>query len=289
MSSKIAIAIVHGIGKQDKDFSKELQKNIEEQFVHLGGAQIAQDLIFAPVFWGPVLQKPETKLWKKLKTAGILDYIPLRQFLVDFAADAIAYQPVAGERHIYDAIHRILAKTLHRLSQKTGSAAPLCVIAHSLGTVIASNFFYDLQQHFEKKRKIIPALILKEIKNSPLEQGKTLSLFYTLGSPLALWSLRFPDFGVPLDIPAPGLTQTLPQLKGEWINVYDRDDMIGFPLKNLNRAYHRAVTEDLEINVGGILTRWNPAAHAEYWTDQDVAKKIAQGLFRMWYRLQKGR
>jgi hypothetical protein len=32
-------------------------------------------------------------------------------------------------------------------------------------------------------------------------------------------------------------------------------------------AYHR--DEDNEINVGGLVTSWNPAAHSAYWEDND--------------------
>jgi len=43
------------------------------------------------------------------------------------------------------------------------------------------------------------------IGNTPLERGETLTLLYTLGSPIAIWSLRYPDFGVPI---AEGLART---------------------------------------------------------------------------------
>ena len=37
------------------------------------------------------------------------------------------------------------SQTLAELAQEAGPDAPLCVIAHSLGTIIASNYLYDLQ------------------------------------------------------------------------------------------------------------------------------------------------
>ena len=58
-------------------------------------------------------------------------------------ADAVAYQPVEAEDQNYEAIHRTISEA-HRLALARPQA-PLCVISHSLGSVIASNFFYDLQ------------------------------------------------------------------------------------------------------------------------------------------------
>ena len=39
---------------------------------------------------------------------------------------------------------------------------------------------------------------------------------------------------------------------------------MGYPLRCLNDAYAEAVTEDKEINDGGLLESWNPLAHYSY-------------------------
>jgi len=36
--------------------------------------------------------------------------------------------------------------------------------------------------------------------------------------------------------------------------------------------------EDYEINVGGLVTAWNPAAHSAYWEDNDFTKPVANYL-----------
>jgi hypothetical protein len=68
----------------------------------------------------------------------------------------------------------------------------------------------------------------------------------------------------------------------EWVNFYDKDDVIGWPLRQLNADYAKRVTEDREVNVGGVMTSWNPAAHIGYWRDNDVTAPIAEGLARVW-------
>jgi len=36
--------------------------------------------------------------------------------------------------------------------------------------------------------------------------------------------------------------------------------------------------KDEKVNVGGLLTGWNPASHGEYWTDKDVVKPISKEI-----------
>src|SRR5699024_5352203 len=152
----------------------------------------------------------------------------LRQFVVEFLGDAIAYQPTSFGGQNYDRIHATLAETLLRLKGKAGRSAPLCVISHSLGSVVAGNYFLDLQ---EKREYKMGEKTKQSLGDTPLEKGDTLSLFYTMGSPMALWSVRYLDFGSPICIPAPGLVDLYPNIKGEWLNFYDRDDVLAYPLK----------------------------------------------------------
>jgi len=49
--------------------------------------------------------------------------------MIDYGADAIAYQITPNDQHIYDSIHGIFANTLKRLASNTSARekAPLCV------------------------------------------------------------------------------------------------------------------------------------------------------------------
>lgn len=283
MAQRIAVAIIHGVGKEDPHFADGMAEELRGRFAAQVGravADAASALISRPVYWAPILQEAEAVLWKRMRQGGELDFTTLRRFLVDFAADAIAYQPTPSDRKIYDGIHQVFARTLKDLAAAAGPTAPLCVIAHSLGSVIASNYLYDLQ--VDPRRKIISRRVRAMMGDTPLDRGETLTLFYTLGSPLAIWSLRYRDFGVPIAVPSQALGKHHPGLRGEWVNYYDEDDVIGYPLKTLNAAYRKVVRADRQVNAGGILGSWNPASHLGYWTDNDVTKPIAAALARTW-------
>ena len=47
--------------------------------------------------------------------------------------------------------------------------------------------------------------------------------------------------------------------------------------KALSDGYN-ALVRDIEVNVGNILTSWNPLSHTGYWTDDDVQEPLAEHL-----------
>lgn len=287
MPQKIAVAIIHGIGNQTHDFADEMMAELQSRFAKLVAGQTTNpslELVMKPVYWASELQAQETELWARLRKGGELDFLSLRQFMVNFAADAIAYQPAPKDRDAYDRIHARVAASLNDLAGTAGPSAPLCLIAHSLGTVIASNFIYDLEKNARKK--LISRKVRNEMDDTPLERGETLTSLYTFGSPIALWSLRYADFGRPIAVPSPKLAGHHPAVApvAEWINFYDEDDVIGYPLRTLNDAYKAAVKEDIQVNAGGWLSSWSPLSHNGYWADNDVTKPIAEGLAKVWQR-----
>src|SRR5262245_61492751 len=177
MSHPLAIAFLHGIGRTEPGYSDWMRQAVARRFRRLLGRESADpsaQLVFEEVNWSAALQHREDRLWQRLLPDGPMRYKSLRRFLVDFAADAIAYQPAPSDRTAYDAIHRVVAGSLARLQERAGPRAPLCVIAHSLGTVIASNYFYDLMKG--EKSFMCPS-VRSIINGTPLERGETLTRF----------------------------------------------------------------------------------------------------------------
>ncbi|RKQ35660.1 chemotaxis protein [Oceanobacillus halophilus] len=280
MKKKLAVAIFHGAGTPEEDFADAMISKLEKRFrKELNDKQSYEKyFVFKPIHWSTVFEKEQAELWNRLKANEDLDYARLRRFVIEFLADAIAYQPTNQPNQNYDKVHAYVASAINELKEKAGPDAPLCVISHSLGTVVASNYFYDLQ--YKKEKRGLETR--KCTGNSPLEQCETLSLFYTTGSPLALWSLRYIDFGAPITVPSDKIKKLYPQLQGEWINFYDKDDVLAFPLKHINETYNQAVTKDISVNAGGIITSWNPLSHFHYDKNEKVIKTIAKSLVETW-------
>jgi len=291
MSQKIAVAIIHGIGKANPEFATKsdsenfgsgIVQKLESQVAYLLGEDeqnIKSKLEFEAIYWAPVLQELEDELWKRLELRNLTNLFGLRDFVFSSLADSIGYQITSSRtspnnlrREVYDEIHKIFADTLKKLANTAGPKAPLCIIGHSLGSVIASNYIWDLQN----------GLMNIEVGDTPLEKGETLTLYYTFGSQITLWRLRYKDFGTPIQFPAPSLSNHYPHLEGEWINFYDKDDVLGYPIKAINDKYQAVVKADIEVNAGNIFTNWSPLSHIGYWTDDEVIKPIAEALANTW-------
>lgn len=285
MTQKIGVAIIHGIGNQTEDFYKPTEIRLRHAFAqYMMGAvpNPGDELVIEGVHWAGALEKEEEHLLEAVNLPLKLRFPRSRSFLVYFMGDAIAYQPTLYRREIYDAIHHIYARTLQKIAAQAGETAPLCIIAHSLGTIITSNYLYDLQKHAESPERSFINPHIQTLLDSPLEKGYTLNLLYTMGSPIAMWSLRYEDFGEPIDFPPPQLKSYYPKLVHEWVNIYDTDDAIAFPICTLNDKYGDGRVRDRMVNVGNWRQFWNPASHMGYWLDADVINPIAFSLAQTW-------
>lgn len=269
------------MGRQKDNYAEKMAGLLQARFtekVKNISADPVNALVIQSVYWAKVFEDGEEKLFENLVEEKNLKFKGLRRFVIHYMADAIAYQPVDSNEQNYQLVNEKFQDSLKILANKAGNDAPLCVISHSLGSVIASNFFYDLQTNRKNVRASLEEL-------SPLEKGDTLALFYTIGTTLPLWSLRYKNFDRPLNIPSMKLQDLYPGLYGEWINFYDTHDMLGFPLKNLSKEYDKAVNEDREISAGSILVNWNPLSHTAYLTDKDVINPIVDGLVTVWKQI----
>lgn len=321
---KLAVLIIHGIEVDDPGLYDTALHLVRKHFAEHAGIAAENVLEVETVNWASVLEGAERGFlakhstpaaddyWKSLydgvravnqgresalvplmlrtlrqTTRGVdLHYPGLRWLMVHFVGDVIAYQLNPSDPDVYTAIHRKVAEALGRLSARAGKDAPLCVIAHSLGSVIASNYFYDLQEHRLAGRDIIEDSVQAVQGPSPLERGETLCHLFTLGSPMALWSLRYARSGLdkPVAVPAPELGQHHPGLEGEWVNFYDDDDIFAWPLQPLGAAYRDAV-RDQAVKLAGPLFSWTPMVHPFYWSDPRVMGPVGESLAKTWKQL----
>ena len=278
----VNVIVIHGIGAlraEGKSYSAPLQQNIRKHF----GVADPDALAFHEVNWsdiGDALEaelivakkvippNPSPRPWLPLRhgVGELLDRWlgvshEFRTFLLTGIGDTLIYRTPRGEREIQ---YRLL-RTILDVREGLGATDPrrpryVSIIAHSLGSVIAYDVAAQLGGRYRE-----------------LVTGLGLSHFFTLGSPLALFSLlayrnpeesHYSERGVLLD---------RPDQSGEWLNFYDQQDVVAFLLERvyppkLNTPGRHYTIQDIRVQTGTFH------AHTNYWTNDDVARELAKRL-----------
>jgi hypothetical protein len=304
------VLFLHGMGDEKKGFSKVLRANIQREFaatletlreeipglVPAGGGTDCVSL--NEVWWSDVTQKDQDRLWRRLfpklreKRIGWTEFATdpraalrrirywafFRQFVLNYFGDPISYVPGGHQyKRIHDRIDERLDDLRREMLRNQAAEelpALVTVVAHSLGSVIASDLIYDKLNGLNGRR---------------WPREVVLANFFSLGSPLAVYMLRY-DMEQPI-FASPITMQDKPY--GLWINVYDPQDVLGFPLKQLNGRrgpYDDAVFADVEINAGQWWNprhwlSWTPFSHLFYWEDRLVAEMIGRKAALDWVRV----
>jgi len=263
MNKKVGVLLVHGMGAIADDFAHDTIQELRERIS--GRGLNREEIAWQAVYWNPILSPRENQLWVDLAADNDLNWAKLRKFFISAFGTITAYQAcVDRPDNIYQRIHSTVLDSIRELQAKLhGEDKPLLVIAHSLGSVIMSNYIWDRQRGRDEGR----------FGTTAFERMETLSGLVTLGSNIPLFTLAC-DPVTSIQFPPPRLPDALKK-KAKWLNLYDSDDVLGWPLKPLSQNYAETVTEDIEVSVGNILTSWNPANHSAYWTDDGVIKPTA--------------
>jgi hypothetical protein len=267
--SNIGVAILHGIGSQDAGFAAPFVQLVKSELAKHEVPESAFE--FQPVHWAQVLSPAEERLLRTVAEGGILDWTPLRMFVVETLADAVAYRRAYPRE--WDAYHQIhwevfsaLAELRHRMPHEN---APLVAVGHSLGSVILSDHIWDEQKG-------------RGFGRDPFTRCETLAGIITFGSNIPLFTLALPEVRC-ITFPPPAAT--LPaevKAAARWCNYYDRDDVLGYPLRTLSDSYRDTVAEDVELSAGGIFTSWNPLSHNGYWTEKRFVESVARQLYDLY-------
>lgn len=270
MSRKVGVLVIHGMGSQQPMFSAGLQREVSRRL----GA-LHDRLAWQEIHWTDVLKDREDDLWACMArarepdgSAVDLDWRRIRRFVVHNFGDATAYHRDWVAQSAYAAIHTVVHDNVVAL--KTSLADPgaaIVVMAHSLGGHIMSNYIWDGQH------STLP----------PFEPIQALAGMITFGCNIPLFSLAFP-VATPINLPGTGVRKPAVRAAAKWLNFLDADDVLGWPVKPLYEKGLASLTapqrrtvgliEDHEINVGSLVTSWNPAAHQRYWTDNDFTRPV---------------
>jgi hypothetical protein len=267
MSRAIGVLIVHGMGAQPETFANDLRERLAPRIRALGHDD--SRIAWESGYWAAELEHKENELWNDM-SLGDLRWDDLRRFIVSALGDAVAYRPTGtGHQDVYLTIHGAIQRRLKSLRRELGDDdKPLVVLAHSLGAQVISNFAWDARQGRYKGED--------SAHWSPFERLETLVTFITFGCNIPILTLAY-DSVESIPFPPPELPPSLSEV-AKWLNFYDADDVLGYPLKPLSASYEAAVTADIPINVGGLLQAWNPLSHSGYWSDDDFIDGAATAI-----------
>ncbi len=277
MSKDLAVIVIHGMGSQGPGFADDAIEELSEWVEDRN--RDPERIAWQPIYWADILEPRQRRYLRDANRNNDLDYLRLRRFVISALGDASAYQKVPASadttyRRIHDRI-RVKVKELYS-GDLAATAVPLVVMAHSLGGHIISNYIWDLQNGriFDLVHR--PETDLADL--SKFEKMQTLAGMITFGCNIPLFTFAYTKVE-PIKFPAPRLRNDLKR-KAKWLNFYDPDDVLGYPLKPIGPAYRKVVTRDIAINVGGVFSNWNPASHGGYWTDNDFTKPVADFIVR---------
>lgn len=285
---KLGTVLVHGIGAQGPNWADDtvraLEARVLDEVTRLVPGKAPQDiqevLVTGRVHWAHLLQVRQIELeqilnaqrplklqgpwWRRALTVVVNSLRKQEsRFVTEFIGDVIGYSAPEVRTAIQAAIVQVLEELTDRIG-RPGAKAPVTLIAHSLGTVISSDYIWDATA-------------------SRATQGcygfhdrLQLANFFTVGSPLALFSLRYGGphaFNKPI---------TLERPDGRWVNLFDHDDPVGMPLKPLNEAYDRVVLKDVEVESGPYLL-----SHGGYFTKSETLAIMSRKLALDWAALNQ--
>lgn len=241
------LIFVHGIGEQEPGVYNDFGNRIREA--------TNPDLYWDEAYWADVTQPDEELLKKRVGRGGFL-----HNYYIGSFGDLVAYSKLHYPPDKYSEIQQRFSERVYLASKRAeyfnDTNACLSVIGHSMGSVIASDGLYNM------------------ISSGTFPQNMKLKCLFTLGSPLALYALRY------------GIERFTKPIRPEvWLNFYYPQDVAALALKPLNKAYNSAVTEDICLSPGSlgrrlisVLPYLSVGSHSWYFTDPRVISRIAEEL-----------
>jgi hypothetical protein len=270
MSNKsVALLTIHGMGDTPKNYHTLFLESIKKQM-----GENWKRVAFGSLYYQDILQINQNEIYRKMKR--YVDWKEVRKFILYGFSDAANLDYRSDQPNsLYKQTQQRLADYFTNLYQKQGNI-PIVIVAYSLGCHVLSNYIWDAN-----KEKNVSAGIWKyndwALKiTDPIEKDflklRTLHHLITIGCNIPVFVSGYQHIN-PFN---------KPNKKFKWINMYDKDDVLGWPLEPLSKSY-RSLVEDVAINAKEnikdlLLKSWNPLSHESYFGDKQVIKTVANAL-----------
>jgi hypothetical protein len=290
---RVHVLAVHGIGHgARRGFSVPLRQRVIAELERLAPAMAAglrrrpQGHFWREVVWDAGL--PNETLFARLYPGGDpmaawartllrrLGRPTYREFAFYHLGDIFGYY---GRRRavlarLREEVARIIQE--HRGLPHGPRSGYLTLVGYSMGSVVAFDFLHEAQRWpgRDGEARAGGARLVVDTHEGPAE-GLTAAGLFTLGSPLALFSLltgegqhHYRAEGGPPFRLAPG---------GVWCNFYDEEDVVSFPLRGLFGALVEDVAVDnCRLPLAGVLF-----SHGGYWRSAAVARRLARHILAL--------
>lgn len=273
---RVGVLILHGMGDPKPTFAGGLISRVASA---LGDP--ARDVAFQGCHWGPILQAQQDRTWERLSPAR-MSLKPLRRQIVSALGDPASYLSgyLPGGRPAYLAVHSRVREMLALLESQVGAEAPLVVLAHSLGGLVASNYVWNEQRERGEVPVTGPSRTPEEapaarhaIGRTPFERMETLTTLVTYGCNIPLFLPPAPPIEC-IAFPPPSLPPAL-RAVARWANVYDPDDLLGYPIADVWDEPHGTRIDDVAMEVGFPLLSSTPWSHVLYEEDGGFVDLVA--------------
>ena len=263
MAKDMAIITVHGMGDTQEDYYEGLERKLRKAV----GRETWDDRVqLEHVYYQDLLQGNQEEMWDAMDDEYDLRWDSLRKFMLYAFSDAVAIEhSLRKDQVLYKAVHQTIATAFDNAYVALGNEAkPVMLIAQSLGAQEVSNYIWDAMHNerlFEQPGD-------GDAAQRAFRRFGTCRYFVTTGCNIPLFKSGLND---PQNFERPNADFT-------WLNFFDRDDVLGYPLRTMAPSYEVDWLEDHEVSVGGFFTGWNPFSHIKYWTDKDVINPIAEKI-----------
>lgn len=273
---RLGLLTLHGMGRQKPDYAAGLFTGIRR----ILGKSDSDKIHFESIYYQDVLGDNQESMLRKARPKVRSKL--LRNFLVHWLSDATTLESRKDAANsAYTCTQREIRKALDKTFCRIERDAPVVIVAHSLGCQVISNYIWDAQ----RKEGCCRAPSFGIWRECEVDQNasksddtddiddfrrlKRLRTLFTTGCNIPLFvsgqsnikAIRAPDPGKPF----------------RWYNYYDRDDVLGWPLKPLSEEYCKLVT-DIPVCSGGSFLSLTPLSHGYYWKSRCFLNPLSNHL-----------
>lgn len=262
MSKKLVILTIPGIGTKQTGYSEKFEKDIR-RFVDDNVNRNLRIIETMP-FSATNVDQNQNNLFRRLDAANKLGgALSLRKFVIEAFGDGVTFERGSDAPNSnYRRIHEYLKTEIEGANELLEEGDIFVILGASMGVHVLSTYIWDA----DNGKGIFagnPATANQNLKN--------LDYLVTIGCNIPLFVSGLPETQIKaFDKRNDHFT---------WDNYYDRDDVLGWPLKQLSASYDALVT-DYEINTGLYV-----GSHVKYWDDNDFTKPLAQKLNELYETL----